>query len=273
MSHETQPRFMEIHEEFAKTTFGHTLAGRVRYERYKPHDVSNERWIDLLGADVNNLTHMPLTYGLARNFIRVTDELQPGYLSDEEGRLLQVAALIHDWAESIVGDISFGDKTSGDEVAEQAAFEANMSRFYHGDLTLVNKARTEIVFDHTGKSKLGRIFNAVERVGYMRTALRAAEHIAAGDASDCDSGLRWLVADVLTQQPRALIRHAETLQPIWQYLGNQQTTITNMFKLVEESTGVFENYIPEQRESRRLQFYDSYAAWEQWCAQHGSASC
>ena len=264
MERRSQPRLIEIHEKFEQTDFGKTLAGRVRYDRYKPKDVSNERWVELLGADVNNLTHLTLTYGLAQDFIHTAQTLQPDFLSSEDEQLLQVAALIHDWAESIVGDISFGDKTANDEVEEQAAFEANLASFYKGDLTLINKARTEIVFDHTGKNKLGKVFNAIERVGYLRTALRAGDHIVCGDAMDCDDGLRWLVADVLSQQPKSLIAYAETLQPVRQYLANQQDKISLMFEIVATSDDVFANYPPDQRDAKRLQFSESLQAWLQY---------
>lgn len=264
MERRTQPRLIEIHEKFEQTDFGKTLAGRVRYERYKPANVSNDQWVELLGADVNNLTHLTLTYGLAQDFIRNAHALQPDLLTDEDEQLLQVAALIHDWAESIVGDISFGDKTATDEIEEQAAFEANLASFYNGDTTLINKARTEIVFDHTGKNKLGRVFNAIERVGYLRTALRAGDHIIHGDAADCDDGLRWLVADVLSQQQKALIAYAETLQPVGQYLANQHDQISLMFEIIARSDDVFDNYPPDQREAKRLQFSESYQAWQQY---------
>lgn len=257
---------MEIHKEFEKTDFGQTLAGRVRYERYKPVDATNERWTKLLGADVNNLTHLTLTYGLTQDFIRTTGKLQPDYLNVEDEELLQVAALIHDWAEAIVGDVSFGDKTAENEKEEQAAFESHLAEFYTGDATeLVNRARREVVFDHTGESKLGKVFNAIERVGYLRTALRATTHVLNGDAPDCDSGLRWLVADVFSQQPTVLMEYAETFLPIKQYLQNQSEMISRAFALTEHGGDtVFDNYPPEQREIKRSQFGQSYLAWQNW---------
>lgn len=272
MEYAPQYRLMDIHDEFKNTDFGKDLASRVRYERYKPEAVTNDRWVDVLGADVNNLLHLPLTYGLAQDFVRSMHVLQPGYLSEEDGQLLQVAALIHDWAEAIVGDISFGDKTDQDERAERAAFEANLSRFYSGDPTLINKARTEIVFDHSGQSRLGMAFNAIERVGYLRTALRAGEHIAKGDAPDCDRGLRWLVADVLAQQPQVLITYARTFLPVQQYLVHKQTHIARTFALIDADPAVFHRYPPDQQARKQTQFYESYASWKNWEQTRGSPS-
>jgi hypothetical protein len=256
-------RIIAIHECFEETEYGRTLAARVRYERYKPAEVANERWIQLLGADVNNLTHMPLTYGLAQDFIRTADRDQSYPLDDSEKELLQVAALTHDWAEAIVGDITFGDKTDEDERAEAAAFDAYLSGFYTGkEAELIQKAREEIIFDHSGDTKLGRVFNAIERVGYMRTALRAHAHLVTDDAQDCENGLTWLVADVLSQQPIPLIEHAKTLPPVRQYLQNQGDIITEAFKSV--SSEVFENYPLEQRTLKQDAFGRSYLAWQEW---------
>ncbi|HSW91446.1 MAG TPA: hypothetical protein VLG09_02275 [Candidatus Saccharimonadales bacterium] len=259
---------MEIHEEFEKTDFGKALASRVRYERYKPAEVTNERWVELLGADVNNLTHLTLTYGLTRNFIHLTDQLQPGYFPEDEEKILQIAALIHDWAESIVGDVSYGDKTALDEKEEQQAFESHVAEFYTGDATdLIDRARKEVVFDHAGESKLGSAFNAIERVGYLRTALRASSHVIARDAPDCEPGLCWIVADVLSQQPTPLQHHAESLEAVRQYLLAQHERISTAYELIDHDDSVFDNYPVEQRAAKRIQFEDSYAKWSEWLAQ------
>ncbi|HMI09772.1 MAG TPA: hypothetical protein VK497_05260 [Candidatus Saccharimonadales bacterium] len=85
-----------------------------------------------------------------------------------------------------------------DEDQEQAAFEQNVTQFYQGkDFELVDQARREIVFDH--ESKLGELLNAIERIGYLRTALRAHEILQIG-VSDFElaEGLEWLVFDVLS---------------------------------------------------------------------------
>lgn len=262
----SHPQLMDIHREFTNTEAGMTLAENVRYERYKPAKVTNERWVKLLGADVNNLTHLTLTYGLTQDYIRSSESLQPGYLNTAEQELLQVAALVHDWAEAVVGDISFGDKTPNDEIAEQAAFEAHATQFYSGGATeLISKARTEIVFDHNGKSKLGRVFNAIERVGYLRTALRASDHIIREDAPDCDGGLRWLTADVLSQQPVELIKYSQEFAPVRQYLQKQSGKIAQAFALTAaQGDEVFDNYTSEKREEMRLRFQQSYDAWREW---------
>lgn len=262
----SQSQLMDIHREFEKTEAGQTLAANVRYERYKPADVTNERWVALLGADVNNLTHLTLTYGLTQDFIRHTEDMQPGYFTQKDQELLQVAALVHDWAEAVVGDISFGNKTLADEKAEQAAFETHASQFYSGNaVELISQARDEIVFDHKGKTKLGKAFNAIERVGYLRTALRANDHIIKQDAPDCDEGLRWLVTDVLCQQPTKLIEYSQEFAPVRQYLLAQSDLISEAFFMTAGSgDAIFENYSPDNRELMQQKFEQSYNAWLEW---------
>ena len=175
----THTEVYEIHRSFSDTEFGDKLADNVRYDKYRPDHILKKEWTELLGADVNNLTHMPLTYGLARAFINHTRVHQSDLMNESEEKLLLIAALSHDWAESITTDISFGDKTVLDDEEEQAAFERYLVSFYQGkDFELVDQARREIVFDHD--SKLGEILNAIERIGYLRTALRADQLLRNG---------------------------------------------------------------------------------------------
>jgi hypothetical protein len=252
-----------IHAAFAATDYGKLLASKVRYEKYKPASLSNEQWVKLLGADVNNLTHMPLTYGLAKAFIEDMTRHQPDYFDKEEKELLQVAAIIHDQGEAIVGDISFGDKTKENEAEEKQQFTANLENFCPGvairDKRLIVAARDNIVFDPT--TKLGRIFNAIERVGYIRTGLRASAHIQNGTAHGCEIGLEWLIADVLSNQTRKLIGYATNYAPVNDYLTHQTEAITTTFSLV--SPEIFEQYGIGQQQ-KEAQFQEAQSAWQTW---------
>lgn len=254
---------IDIHNSFALTDSGRALSEMVRYEKYKSADITNDEWVKLLGSDVNNLSHLHLTYGLTRAFIKNAALTQPDFLNEEEQKVLQVAALIHDWAEAIVGDISYDDKTADDVDAEQAAFEANVAAFYKGDAEdIIHIARTEVIFNKD--SKLGQIFNAIERVGYLRTALRASGHLINGTApSSAQSGLTWLVANVLSNQTTALIEHSATLKPVEEYLKNKKVDIDNAFALVAQSPDVFQVY-RDLSEAKSLQFHQSLDQWMHW---------
>lgn len=261
--HKPEGSLFDIHRGFAQTEFGEVLASRVRYEKYKAATITNEQWVQLLGADVNNLTHLPLTYGLTKAFIRSAAESQPEFLDAGEQDVLKASALIHDWAEAIVGDVSFGDRTDEHDRAEQQAFGANLASFYRGDATgLIDRARNEVIFNPG--SKLGQVFNAIERVGYLRTALRASEHVRSGTApEECFAGLTWLVADVLSNQPVALIGYAAQLSPVEQYLVNKKDEIGNAFVLVGQDPAIFSNY-GDKSELKADQFQHAHELWMSW---------
>ena len=266
MSVEVYPNLMDIHRSFSDTELGMRLAGQVRFDRYKPDDVSNEQWVKLLGANVNNLTHLPLTWGLTKDLVSQFRQQQPDFLDAREEQVLQAAALIHDWAEAVVGDITYSDKTDEDEAEEKNQLVAILARFddssTNGLHELIDEAAAGVVF--SPESKLGHIFNTVERVGYMRTAIRASKHVIAGDTPDCDAGFRWIVADVFGNHPSVLVERAEVYKPVGNYLINQLESITQSFGIVYPE--VFSNYPLEQQVPKHDAFYRSHEFWSDWAA-------
>jgi hypothetical protein len=259
------PGLMTIHYAFAETEEGEKLASRIRYEKYKPAEVSNERWLELFGADVNNLDHMLLTRGLTRSMVRHLKQDRPGYLAPREEDVLEVAALIHDRGEASTkkGDVSYSDKTDEDNAEEMVQLAALLDRQHSEDLGGVKSLVTdafEVVRD--SETKLGLVFNTVERIGYMRTALRAAEHIKDGTAPDCEEGLRWIVADVFGNQLKVLIRRIPEHPPIRTYFESKTTEIWEAFKVVKNET--FANYVPEKQQAKEEAFEAACREWYQW---------
>ncbi len=164
-------KFDQIYRDFSETEYGETLAGNIRYGRYKPESVTNEEWELLLGPDVNNLKHLHLTYELTRQFVRDLKET----LTDQEKEDLLLTAIVHDWAEAIVGDHTYDLKTADIETQELVEIKKMTAGMYGEDNeSLVQRIHivTDTILKDTD-SKLGKMFNAVERVGYLRTALRA----------------------------------------------------------------------------------------------------
>jgi hypothetical protein len=252
---ESSTDIFAIHTAFAATEYGEALAANIRYEKYNLTHLPNEEWVGLLGADVNNLTHMPLTYGLATSFIRETERVEPGSFGEADQTLLKVAA--------IGSDISFGDKTEADEAEEKVQFERNVEAFCPGASVAIKKlivqARDEVVFDST--TRVGLVFNAIERTGYVRTALRASGHIQADTAGEAEPGFRWIVADVLSNQPPKLIDYAGDYPAVNNYLTNQSGAITTAFGLVEPQD--FENYGANQH-AKEAQFNEAHTTWHRW---------
>lgn len=260
----TDEEVFASHRAFAATEYGELLAGRVRYERYRPEHISNEEWVDLLGADVNNLEHMPLTRGLARDFVRATNRLEPGRVSPEQGLLLDIAGLVHDRGESIITDITFSEKTEADELAEHATFAAHGNEW--GEVSpamkeLTHRAVEEVVFAKTGE--LAAMFNAVENIGYVRTLLRASERLILTRDARLAGGLRWLVADVLQNAPMRLAEHAEAYLAVEQYLLKVGEQIHTAFGQPNPSGKDFENYGVKRGEKVRA-FLSAWSQWENW---------
>ncbi|HEY1064040.1 MAG TPA: hypothetical protein VGE30_01945 [Candidatus Saccharimonadales bacterium] len=258
----TDAEIAASHAAFSDTEHGQRLAADVRFGRYRPVHVSKEDWVLLLGADVNNLHHMSLTRGLARDFIRTTNKLEPGRISPADAALLEVSAMVHDRAESITGDITFSLKTAHDEIREQKAFRTYLPHF--GDSSpgvrmLIERAVDEVIWDH--ESPCGQMLNAVENVGYMRTALRAGRLVAEqSTAYYVDRGLRWLGVDVLISTPPRLREYAQIFPAVGQYVDAKQDDISSMYRLLEDER----NFLPYGSEFREK--YTAYGtsryAWE-----------
>jgi hypothetical protein len=271
MSVEEQHDFVAVHESFAATEHGQALAGNVRYGHFKPDAISNERWTELLGPDVNNLTHLTDTYQLACRFIEHTFRIQPGYLSSRESAVIKATAISHDWAEAIphIGDTNYTLKTEEDEAEEEKAFAENLAEFFDADSfpkdmgDLILEATQKVIFDKT--SRLGSVFNAIERMGYMRTALRANEHVLGGSAPDCHESLRWLVADVLANHHAShLIAASSRWHAIHHFLDFQREAIGQAFE--SSDPAIFDENVTDDRHvtERRTSLQDARGIWSYW---------
>lgn len=259
--------YLGIHEAFAESEYGVTLAANVRYAKYKPAEMANERWEELLGPDVNNLAHLADTYHLAADFVSRTDRLQPGLLSQRDKAALKISAIIHDWGESIIPDINYFEKTDADEAAERQVFADNLPNFYTGGdgatQELIAEAAETIIFDR--ESRLGNIFNVIERIGYLRTGLRAAEHVREGSAPDCHSHLRWLAASVMSSDhTTCLVRQSDLLAAQY-FLALRQVSISEAFD-ASQDPAIFTSLEPEQAAVRGQGLHEARVVWGAWCA-------
>lgn len=263
-------RFGALNRIFTETEYGKRLRENIRFERYKPATVGRDTWEHLLGADVNNLRHMRLTYGLTRKFID-TEEHPPrswkkevpidARFSEREQEDLLLAAIIHDWAEAVVGDITYELKTTVHEEAERAAFRDILQDIFGTEKTRVLAARIDevvdaVVNDHT--TKLGKAFNAIERIGYLRTCLRAW-NIHKETTGELRSGLEWLANNVLLGQIIPLVRYAKVYPAVEIFLRENSGTITEAFNNMPEN--VFENYAAEARDDRKKHFEEARIQW------------
>ncbi len=270
MSVEEQPDYLAIHDSFAATEHGQVLGNNVRYSIYKPDDVSNQRWIELLGPDADNLRHLVSTYHLTEEFIERTEELQPGELSPRDKAILKIGAITHDEAESVpeIGDINYSHKTADHETAEQAAFREYLPRF-HPDASpevaeLILEAADEVIFNR--ESRLGRIFNAVERIGYLRVAMRASGHLHEGSAPECADGLTWLVTDTISNHHTThLIAAGRRFPATHRFLEIHQPELERMFDVgyVGRLTS-FAKFDPDRATVKEAHFDSACNVWDSW---------
>lgn len=155
-----------LHQIFSQSDFGKTLNRNIRFSDFKPVDIDNETWVDVLGDDVNNLQHMPHTHRIVGRFSLAE------CMGEEDTNILLTTAMTHDWGEAIDGDIALPFKTEADEVSEQASFRLIADE-------LLGKYEGEELSDMVWKvlnkddRELGDKFRAVEYVGYNTTAMRA----------------------------------------------------------------------------------------------------
>lgn len=154
---------IKVYHEFKATPEGQKLYKSPRWGKFKPAHVNLHQWENLLGADVNNMKHMLLTAiltGLAIPEVGV---------SKAEGEILLWTAITHDWAEAIVGDIPLYDKTASAEQREHAILrkmlEDRLPKQANGIMDVIGDV----------ESKLGKIFQGIEYVGYVRTQRKAGE--------------------------------------------------------------------------------------------------
>ena len=166
--------FRDLYKQFARTEHGRRLEAHIRFGPMKPAELSHADWERALGPDVNNLRHLLESLKLTQKAIAAYAQ-HGRELSLSDMELLQLAAVIHDWQEAYphIGDAMVQAKNGdthaiemqalremADEIVEDAAIRSR-----------IDAAIDEVLMDPS--SRLGEIFHAVERLGYMRTGLKA----------------------------------------------------------------------------------------------------
>jgi hypothetical protein len=257
--------YQEVEAVVRDSEYGRKLSLEARYNKYRHPSVSIEDWQKLLGRDVNNLEHMPLTRGIALALIRHSKTHQPELLDAEDELVIPIAGSMHDVGEAIESDISLSDKTADDDVREALAVDIVTASLYpEGTPPLVEQAKS-FIFDHDGETKRGRIFNSIEHLGYMRTAMNAMDLVQSGRSPEIQiPGLQWLYTDVLTNATRRLITDAERIDAVRAALLHHAPRIDQAFKLVETHLEVFDNYDESKRTKKIEDYLLALDAWQQF---------
>lgn len=233
--------FQQIHLLYGDSEYGQILINNTRFNRFKPDEVSQATWEKLLGIDVNNYRHLHLSLHLTRIFLNNSEsppESWPFELSElavftqEEKEKLLFTAIIHDWAEAVVGDIALPLKTNDDTDTEMMELKTIMKKLLYDDKDtdqfnyLYNQVKT-ILTDTT--SKLGMAFNAIEKVGYVRTGVRAWIQSKVKD-KPIQKPLENLALEVVPFSINALLDYSKIYPPVYSFLRQNNTHIGQILR-------------------------------------------
>jgi len=197
---------------------------------WKENQVSEtlQQWYQLVGPDACSLTHPTLAVQEVKQFIKYSQDHGPELIQEEQV-LLKTGAQVHDLGELIidgkgVGDVPRHKKTQADAVQEQEVFELVMKQVPVGpDKDLIIRAYYQVTTDKP--TKLGKIFNAIETIGYLRTAIR----IYQGIDNQKITNWRWVPVHVLMNRTELLIKYAQEYPYISHVLSENQISITQIF--------------------------------------------
>lgn len=255
--------FNEIHQRFAKTQPGERLSKNTRWGRFQPGHISNEQWINHLGVDANNLEHCRLTYGLAIWFINQQNQSDYSIkFNYEEQAILKLTALTHDWPEGITkkGDVNYEAKTLQDEQEELAVIVSAITG-------VIGQSYEATEFSYQVKSclentstGLGKAFNCIEAIGYLRTALLVLPQSTTNTDNKLSQQFQMLTGNVLYNSVPRLISYSEEFYPAKKFLSDRKDLITQGFNMPDTS---FDGY-GDQKTDKFKRFTAAKTIWQEW---------
>jgi len=202
----------------------------LRFDRYRdPQLESPEYWVATLGPDVLSLTHPGLTAAICVRFAYYNETHGLPPLTDEELILFFTTPLGHDWGElkingQGVGDVSYSLRTQADEAVEAEIFQKIVETVDDPQARLLfERSYHEVAMDRT--TKLGKMFHAVEQIGYLQTAMRAYR----GWEGQRIVNWRELGGNVLSHQIEKLLALAPTYPYVAHILQTHEAVISQMF--------------------------------------------
>ena len=218
--------YYDIHRKFTDSKYGPRLAKQTRWEIYKPKRMSDQEWHVMLGADSNNLAHMPFVFEIAKEII---ERIKPD-LSEIDKQDLLYTSMVHNWGKVDVGDITYERKTSEHIKFEHEVFE----RVYQEILATEEKLNTSLSL-LGGSGRLASIFKVIERCGYLKTALKVNAYAKQPEYANIKINLHWLVSNVLINQIPKLINDSFLQDGLKAYLLESTDDISDAFYSIGES--------------------------------------
>lgn len=233
--------FKKIFITFAKTNYGKTLRSNIRFHEFIPDGMSKEAWLKTLGGDVSNLYHLAVSLENTKYFLSVCSNPHTKWHSRvpkearftlEEQRNLLFTSVIHDWAEAIIGDIPVTSKKETDEDQEMVVLRRLMHEILGDgkDSKKIDSLANTVQTILTDKStKLGQAFNAIERMGYLKTGMRAWYTSKKVDG-ELKKRLNRLAQRVVTIHSLKLLGYTEVYPAIDAYLIYRKKAISEIFE-------------------------------------------
>lgn len=250
--------FRWIYDTFSQTKEGNILSRNIRFHAYKPQAMTNSDWEALLGDDVNNLKHLWVTYELTQRFLT----LQPD-LSVHDQEILLLTAITHDWAEAIVGDVMYYSRSAKEEEKERDQFHALLKTY--AEQKIFPSALTELIKEQclpileNRSLRLGKVFNAVERLGYLSTALNAFEK-SRSQTKSIQGHLLCLAKSVLYNHISILVDYAAQYTKVKTFLYDNAKKISTILYDVPDS--IISQYNPGPGETCIVHAQQTKDSWK-----------
>lgn len=253
--------FCEIHRRFAQTPPGQRLDQNTRWGRFQPPHISNQEWINYLGFDANNLEHCRLTYGLTTWFINQQNQSDyPIKFNSNDQDILKLTALTHDWPEGITknGDVNYEAKTKQDEQAELDVISTAITDII-GQSYEATEFSTQVkkCLEDTS-STLGKAFNCIESIGYLRTALIVWPKSKIIQDRILSQQLQMLTINVFYNSIPKLIKYSESFYPAKKFLSERRDVIDHAFSNMPDSG--FDGY-QNQKQEKTDRFMTTKTLW------------
>ena len=192
----------------------------------------------------------------AQNKNSVTD-----HLTSFEASILFTAALIHDWGELEIenmghGDVTFEEHGKSHDKTERLIFERVTERIIDSsDQSFIRQVYKQVTQDKN--RRLGRMFSAIERIGYLKTGLRAYKGFK-GMRIDNWAGL---AGNVLSNQIISLLEYAPDYPYIKDVLVQNSDLITDAFSDIYQIETPSDNRGVPSYDSEK--FLKNHQAWLQ----------
>jgi len=228
--------FREIHQRFSLTTGGEKLKKNVRWSAFQPLSVSNSEHQRPFGADANNLEHCRLIYGLTRWAIQIQNSSSyPTKFNLDDQEILDLAGLTHDYPEGLTekGDVNFKVKTKQDEQNELKLVIPIITGLIGDSYEALELAKQVKNCLGDTSSRLGRFFNSIENIGYLRAALIVWPQIDTINHRHMSRSFKLINHDVLSNNIPSLISYSKDYYPVYKYLSDRKQIITQIFNTPE----------------------------------------